>query len=79
MYNYRIFLFAFCSIYLIAFCGIYLGTKKRIFIAYAIAVIEIIILKIIYGFVLGILRKISIYYEKYRLYNVILFFNKYIS
>ena len=69
----------FCSFYLITFCGIYIGTKKLIFQSYGIAFVEIIIIKIIYGFILGILRKISIYKEYSTLYKIILIFNKYIS
>ena len=72
-------LIMFCSFYLITFCGIYLGTKTKVFQAYGIAFIEIIIIKIIYGAILGILRKISLYAEKTILYNVVLIFNKYIS
>ena len=64
-----------CSLYLIAFCGVYTG----IFLSYAFALITIVIIKIIYGFVLGILRKISLFAEKRGLYNVVLTFNKYIS
>ena len=69
----------FCSFYLITFCGIYIGTKKRIFQSYGIAFIEIIIIKIIYGFILGLLRKISLLKEVNTLYNIVLIFNKYIS
>ena len=72
-------LITFCSFYLITFCGIYIGTKNKIFQAYGIALIEIIIIKIIYGAILGILRKVSLYAEKSKLYNIVLIFNKYIS
>ena len=69
----------FCSFYLITFCGIYIGTKKDIFESYGIAFIEIIIIKIVYGFILGILRKISLIEEISLLYNITLILNKYIS
>ena len=69
----------FCSFYLITFCGIYSGLKIKIFQAYGIAFIEIVIIKIIYGAILGILRKISLYLENKKLYNIVLIFNKYIS
>ena len=69
----------FCSFYLITFCGIYLGTKKEIFTSYGIAIIEIIIIKIVYGFILGIFRKVSLYKNISILYNIALIFNKYIS
>ena len=72
-------LIMFCSFYLITFCGIYLGTKEKVFQAYGIAFIEIIIIKIIYGAILGVLRKVSLYTKKSMLYNVVLIFNKYIS
>jgi hypothetical protein len=72
-------LIVLCSLYLIAFCGVYTGTKTELFLSYAFALITIVIIKIIYGFVLGILRKISLFAEKSGLYNVVLIFNKYIS
>ena len=72
-------LIMFCSFYLITFCGIYTGTKNKIFTAYGIAFIEIIIIKIIYGAVLGILRKVSLYIQNNTMYNVVLILNKYIS
>ena len=72
-------LLMFCSFYLITFCGIYSGLKIKIFQAYGIAFIEIVIIKIIYGAILGILRKISLYLENKKLYNIVLIFNKYIS
>ena len=72
-------LILFCSFYLITFCGIYLGTKNHIFESYGIAFIEIIIIKIIYGLILGILRKVSLYKKISLLYNIVLILNKYIS
>ena len=72
-------LIMFCSFYLITFCGIYTGTKDKIFTAYGIAFIEIVIIKIIYGAVLGVLRKVSLCNENKIMYNVVLILNKYIS
>ena len=69
----------FCSFYLITFCGIYVATKKNVFESYGIAFIEIIIIKIVYGFILGILRKVSLIKEISLLYNITLILNKYIS
>ena len=69
----------FCSFYLITFCGIYIGTKKNIFQSYGIAIVEIIIIKIVYGFILGILRKISLFKQNSTIYYITLIFNKYIS
>ena len=72
-------LILFCSFYLITFCGIYTGTKTKLFLSYAFAIVTIVIIKIVYGLILGILRKISLFAEKSGLYNVVLIFNKYIS
>ncbi len=72
-------LIIYCSFYLIAFCGIYTGTQTKLFFAYAFAVVEIIIIKILYGLILGILRKVSLYFEKRNLYNFVLILNKYLS
>ena len=72
-------LIMFCSFYLITFCGIYIGTKKNIFQSYGIAFVEIIIIKIIYGLILGILRKVSLYKNIKMMYDIILCLNKYIS
>ena len=72
-------LIMFCSFYLITFCGIYTGTKDKIFTAYGIAFIEIVIIKIIYGAVLGVLRKVSLCNENKIMYNVVLILNKFIS
>ena len=72
-------LIMFCSFYLITFCGIYTGTKSKLFQSYGIAFIEIIIIKIIYGFILGILRKLSLAKESSCMYNLTLIFNQYLS
>ena len=68
-----------CSFYLIVFCGIYSGTATKLFLSYAFSLVTIAIIKIVYGLVLGILRKISLFAEKNSLYNAVLIFNKYIS
>ena len=68
-----------CSFYLIVFCGIYTGTATKLFLAYAFSLVTIVIIKIVYGLILGILRKISLFAEKNSLYNAVLIFNKYIS
>ena len=68
-----------CSFYLIIFCGIYTGTATKLFLSYAFSLATIAIIKIVYGLVLGILRKISLFAEKNSLYNAVLIFNKYIS
>jgi hypothetical protein len=68
-----------CSFYLIIFCGIYTGTATKLFLSYAFSLVTIAIIKIVYGLILGILRKISLFAEKNSLYNAVLIFNKYIS
>jgi hypothetical protein len=72
-------LIMFCSFYLITFCGIYIATQKNVFQSYGIAFIEIIIIKIIYGIILGVLRKVSLYKNISIMYNITLLLNQYIS
>ena len=71
-------LIIFFFIYLITLCAVYTGTGKKIFISYGIAILEIIIIKIVYGLVLAILRYVSLSKEKEGLYNFVLFMDKYI-
>ena len=68
----------FFFIYLVTLSAVYSGTSKKIFASYGIAILEILIIKIIYGLVLGILRSYSISSQKKGLYNVVLFLDKYI-
>jgi hypothetical protein len=68
----------FFFIYLVTLGAVYSGTMKKIFASYGIAILEIIIIKMIYGLILGILRSYSISNQKKGLYNIILFFDKYI-
>ena len=65
-------------IYLVTLSAVYSGTSKQIFASYGIAILELIILKIIYGLVLAILRYYSLSNKKSSLYNIVLFFDKYI-
>ena len=71
-------LLTFCFIYLSVFCTVYTGTQSKVFKAYGIALIEILIIKIIYGFALAIMRYISLTKEKKGLYNVTLFMDTYL-
>lgn len=71
-------LLAFCFVYFVTFCSVYTGTQSKVFKSYGIALIEVLIIKIIYGIVLAILRKISLVKEKKTLYNVILFMDTYL-
>ena len=71
-------LLIFCFLYLTVFCSVYTGTKTKIFKAYGIALIEILIIKIIYAIVLAILRYISLTNKKKGLYDVVKFMNTYL-
>ena len=71
-------LIIFFFIYLVTFGSIYSGTMKRIFLTYGITLLEALIIKMIYGLVLGILRHISLSNKNSKIYNVILIFDKYI-
>ena len=68
----------FCFLYLSVFCSVYTGTQSKVFKAYGIALVEVLIIKIIYGIVLAILRYISISYRKKGLYDAVLFMNTYL-
>ena len=66
-------------LYLMAFCAVYIRTKAKLFESYGIALIEVVIIKILYGIVLGILRKISLTYEIEKLYFIVRILDLYIS
>ena len=65
-------------IYLVTLCAVYSGTMTKIFSSYGIAILELIIIKIIYGLILAILRHSSLSNKKENLYNIVLFFDKYL-
>ena len=71
-------LLAFCFIYFVTFCTVYTGTKTKVFQSYGIALIEILIIKILYAIALAVLRKVSLTKEKKILYEIVLFMNTYI-
>ena len=71
-------LLSFCFVYFVTFCTVFTGTRIKVFISYGIALIEVLIIKIIYGIVLAIMRKISLDQEKKTLYNVVLFMDTYL-
>ena len=71
-------LLIFFFIYLVTLCAVYSGTMNKIFASYGIAILEILIIKILYGLILGIMRYYSISNDKNGLYNFILFFEKYL-
>ena len=65
-----------CSIYLTMFCVVYIGTKRRIFKTYGIALAEMIIIKIIYGLILGTLRKIGLSKKIKLIYRIAYYLDK---
>jgi hypothetical protein len=71
-------LLIFFFIYLVVLCAVYTGTMNKIFTSYGIAILELIILKLIYGLALGILRYYSIENQKSSMYNFVLFMDTYL-
>ena len=69
----------FCSAYLISFFAIYTGTKKYILKTYYISIIEIIIIKFVYGLSLASLRIAAEVNEYKTLYNFVYICDKYLS
>lgn len=53
-----------CLLYITTFCAVYTGTKKYVFRTYGIALVEVLIIKIVYGIVLGIIRKVGLNKQK---------------
>ena len=70
---------ALCFIYLVSFFAIYTGTKRKVFKAYYISLIEIVLIKFVYGLSLGSLRIAAERNELKSLYNFVYIFDKYIS
>ena len=69
----------FFSIYLISFFSFYTGTKHRVLTAYYTSIIELLLIKIVYGTILASLRYAS-KVKKYKfLYNFVFTFDKYLS
>ena len=68
-----------CAIYLISFFAIYTGTKTKVIKAYYITLIEIVLIKFVYGLCLAALRKAGETNEIENVYKVPYFCNKYIS
>ena len=71
-------LIIFFTIYSVTLCAIFYGTMKKIYLNYVIALLEVLVIKILYGLVLSILRQVSLSKEKKGLYNVVLFMDNYI-
>ncbi len=70
---------AFCFIYLVSFFAIYTGTKGKVFKAYYISIIEIILIKFVYGLCLASLRIAGEGNELKSLYNFVYYCDKYVS
>ena len=66
-------------LYLIAFCGIYNATMGHLIESYGIALVEILVIKVLYGLVLGILRKISLVHRINILYKIVMILDKYVA
>ena len=71
-------LIIFAFLYLTVFGSVYTGTQSNTFKTYGIALIEILIIKILYGTALAIMRQVSLSKQKKGLYNVVLFMNTYL-
>ena len=65
-----------CLLYITTFCAVYTGTKKFVFRTYGIALIEVLIIKIVYGIILGILRKVGLIKQNRTLYKIAYYFDK---
>ena len=65
-----------CAIYLISFFAIYTGTKTKVIKAYYITLIEIVLIKFVYGLCLAALRKAGETNEIENVYKVPYFCNK---
>lgn len=65
-----------CSIYLSMFCVVYIGTKKYILETYGIALVEVIIIKIAYELIFGILSKIGLSKQISIIYKIAYFIDK---
>ena len=69
----------FCYLYLLSFFAIYTGTKSKVLKAYLISLIEIILIKAVYGIVLASLRIAAEGNEIEKIYKIVYICDKYIS
>ena len=79
--TFYIFLFIFiilCGIYLISFFAVYTGTKSNVLNGYLISIIEILLIKFVYGICLASLRIVSSANQSC-LYKIVYIFDKYVS
>ena len=68
-----------CFIYLLSFFAIYTGTKGKVFTVYYISIIEIILIKFVYGLCLASLRIAGEGNGLKSLYNIVCFCDKYLA
>ena len=74
----QLILLTFSFIYLTVFSTVYIGTQTKALKEYGIALIEILIIKIIYAIALASMRYVSLTKHKKGLYNVVLFMSTYL-
>ena len=67
-----------CLLYVTVFCAVYVGTKKKIFKSYGIALLEVVIIKIIYGIILGILRKVGLSKQNAVAYKIAYYLDRFL-
>jgi hypothetical protein len=68
-----------CGVYLVSFFALYTGTKTRVLKIYYISIIEMVLLKVVYGLILASLRIVSKEAKLKALYIIIYIFDKYLS
>ena len=67
-----------CLFYVTVFCAVYEGTKKKVFKTYGISLLEVLIIKIIYGIILGILRKAGLSKQNIMVYKIAFYLDKFL-
>jgi hypothetical protein len=68
-----------CCVYLISFFALYTGTKSLVLKIYYISIIEILLIKVVYGLLLASLRIVSIEAKLKVLYIIIYILDKYLT
>ena len=68
-----------CGVYLVSFFALYTGTKTRVLKIYYISIIEMLLIKVVYGLILASLRIVSKEAKLKILYTIIYILDKYLS
>ena len=68
-----------CGVYLVSFFSLYTGTKSKVLKIYYISIIEIVLIKVVYGVILASLRIVSKEAKLKILYTIIYILDKYMS